>query len=109
MGAEDKENETRVFMVNQSFIDPSTDPNTQLSLAKYELFYSIIGLALGLVCVLGGIGLFLNGVAGSTSWTAKFFGAESAITDAAPGAILFVVGLFFVFITRYKFAHKKAN
>ncbi|HDL6936553.1 TPA: hypothetical protein PXM13_004394 [Yersinia enterocolitica] len=109
MGAKDKENETRVFMVNQTTIDPKTDSNTQLSLAKYEFTYSIIGLTLGLVCVLGGIALFLNGVAGSTNWTAKFFRAESAITDAAPGAVLFVVGLFIVFITRYKFVHKKAN
>jgi len=27
--------------------------------------------------------------------------AESSINDAAPGAVLFVVGLFFVLITRY--------
>lgn len=34
--AEDNKKDTRVFMVNQSFVDPDTDSNTQLSLAKYE-------------------------------------------------------------------------
>ena len=106
---EDKEKEKRVFVVNQSFIDPVTDSSTQLSLAKNELVYSITGLVLGLLCVLGGIALFLNGVAGATSLTAKFLGAESTITDAAPGVVLFIVGLFVVFVTRYKFSHKKAN
>ncbi|PML05964.1 hypothetical protein [Vibrio lentus] len=62
---------------------------------------------LGLVCVLGGIALFLNGVAGTTSWSAKILGVESTITDAAPSAILFIIGLLFVFVTRYKFVHKK--
>ncbi|WP_111899585.1 hypothetical protein [Aeromonas veronii] len=99
----------RTFVVNQSFVDPETDPNIQLSLARFELIYTVIGQILGLVCILGGIALFLNGVAGSTSWTAKIFGAESTITDAAPGAVLFIVGLFFVIVTRYKFVHKKAN
>jgi hypothetical protein len=60
------------------------------------------GLFLGLVCMIGGIALFLNGVSGSTNWTAKILGNESTITDAAPGAILFTVGLFVIIVTRYK-------
>jgi len=70
-------------------------------LSRHQLVYSIAGLVLGLVCVLGGVALFANGVAGSTSWTAKMLGAESTISDAAPGAVLFIVGLFIVFVTRY--------
>ncbi|MGF1704211.1 hypothetical protein L4D09_28400 [Photobacterium makurazakiensis] len=107
--ADNKDKNERVFVVNQSFVDPTTDSKTQLSLAKYELIYAVIGQILGLFSILGGIVLFLNGVAGSTSWTAKIFGSESTVTDAAPGAVLFVVGLFFVVVTRYKFVHKKAN
>ena len=95
--------------VNQSFVDPKTDKDIQLGLAKYELIYSVIGLFLGLAAIIGGITLFLNGVVGTTSWTAKIFGAESTITDAAPGAILFIVGLFIVISTRYKFKHKSAS
>jgi hypothetical protein len=60
------------------------------------------GLFLGLVSMIGGIVLFLNGVAGSTSWTAKILGNESTITDAAPGAVLFVIGLFIIIATRYR-------
>lgn len=65
--------------------------------------YSLIGLFLGLVCILGGIALFLHGVTGTTSWTASLLGAESQIHDAAPGTILFVVGIFYVLITRFRF------
>ncbi len=68
---------------------------------QFQLVYSLAGLVLGLVCIVGGIILFLNGVTGSTSWTAKILGAESNLSDAAPGAVLFVVGLFVVFVTRY--------
>jgi hypothetical protein len=89
-----------------SLIDPKTDPGTQIILAKFQLIYSTIALVLGLVCIVGGIVLFLNGVAGATSWTASVLGAESKISDAAPGAVLFVVGLFIVYITRYRFKHK---
>ncbi|ENF8746773.1 hypothetical protein ABRI18_000339 [Vibrio fluvialis] len=106
---ENKDKNQRVFVVNNSIVDPKTDNQTQLSLAKYELINAILGQFLGLVCILGGVALFFNGVAGSTSWTAKILGAESTITDAAPGVVLFIVGLFFVVVTRYKFVHKKAN
>jgi hypothetical protein len=68
---------------------------------RHKFIYSMTGLFLGLVCVIGGIVLFLSGVAGSTNWTAKIIGSQSTMTDAAPGAILFVVGLFVVLVTRY--------
>jgi hypothetical protein len=70
-------------------------------LSKHQLIYSVAGLVLGLICILGGIFLFINGVTGFTSWTAKMFGAESKITEAAPGAVLFIVGVFVVLLTRY--------
>jgi hypothetical protein len=83
----EKPKESYTLKVNQSFIDPKTDKETQLGLAKYELIYAVIGQILGLASIIGGITLFLNGIAGTTSWTAKILGAESTITDAAPGAI----------------------
>jgi len=70
-------------------------------LSRHQLTYSILGLLLGFVCVIGGILLFLAGVTGAVSWTARFLGASSELLDAAPGALLFVVGLFIVFVTRY--------
>lgn len=100
-----EKNKSMRFVTNQTKIDPSTKDQTQLLLAKNELIYSILGLVLGLCCILGGLALFMNGISGSTSWTANFWGGESKITDAAPGAILFIVGLFFVLLTRYRFSH----
>jgi hypothetical protein len=67
-----------------------------------EYAYGAMGLLLGLSCIVGGCVLGLNGVAGSTSWTASFLGADSTINDAAPGVVLFVVGLFLVWITKPK-------
>ena len=76
-------------------------PSSIENLSRHHLIYSICGLVLGLVSIIGGIVLFLYGVSGSMSWTAKLLGAESKLLDAAPGAVLFIVGLFMVYITRY--------
>ncbi|HEX5126533.1 MAG TPA: hypothetical protein VFW00_07315 [Rhodocyclaceae bacterium] len=76
------------------------------SISRHQLIYSITGLVLGLVCIVGGLMMFFNGVAGKTSWAAKLFGAESMVSDAAPGAVLFIVGMFVVLITRYAFRIK---
>jgi hypothetical protein len=62
---------------------------------------SIIGLLIGLLCVVGGVLLFFAGISGSTSWTTKIIGFESKFTEAAPGAILFVVGIAIVWITKF--------
>jgi len=85
----------------------SKNPCVVTELSKHQLLYSIAGLILGGVCMLGGIVLFLNGVTGSTSWTAKLLGAESQLSDAAPGAVLFIVGLLVVLTTKYAFNVKK--
>jgi hypothetical protein len=71
-----------------------------------EYIYAVAGLVLGLSCVIGGIVLGLNGVAGSTSWTARVLGMESSINDAAPGVVLFIVGLFIVYVTKPKVTMK---
>ena len=75
---------------------------------RSQLIYSLAGLVLGLACVVGGIILFLYGITGSTTWAAKLVGAESNITDAAPGAVLFIVGLFVVWITRFDVKVRKS-
>ena len=77
------------------------DPELWKSAVKYQFIYSILGLVLGLCCIVGGIILFLNGITGSTDWTLKIWGSESIINDAGAGVVLFIVGLFVVFITRY--------
>jgi apolipoprotein N-acyltransferase len=70
-------------------------------LAVLQLIYSLSGLVLGLACIIGGILLFFHGVAGSSSWVGEFIGVKSKLSDAAPGTVLFVVGLAVVWLTRF--------
>ena len=67
-----------------------------------EYLYGMLGLILGLSSIVGGVVLGLNGVAGATSWTAKLLSLESQINDAAPGVVLFIVGMFMIWITKPK-------
>ncbi len=70
-------------------------------LAMLQLIYSLAGLVLGLACIIGGILLFFHGVAGSSSWVGEVIGVKSKLSDAAPGTVLFVVGLAVVWLTRF--------
>lgn len=98
----------RVFTRDHMTVPPSLkDPGTYQRFARYHLIYSLVGQIFGLVCIVGGIVLCLHQVTGSTSWTAKFMGAESNISDAAPGVILFIVGLLVVFVTRFTIKTEK--
>ena len=60
---------------------------------KWEYRYAMLGLVLGLASIIGGVVLSLNGVAGSTSWTASLLALNSKVNDAAPGVVLFIIGL----------------
>jgi len=62
-------------------------------LAVLQLIYSLAGLVFGLTCVVAGTLLFFHGVSGSSSWVGEFIGVQSKLSDAAPGTVLFVVGL----------------
>ena len=77
------------------------------SIMMFRLVYSLCGLFLGLACIIGGIAMFFGGIAGATKWTATILGASSEISDAAPGAVLFIVGLFIVVATR--FSHRSIS
>lgn len=69
---------------------------------RYKLMYALGGLVVGVTCMVLGSVLVLSGVAASTDWTFKLLGiAESNLTDAGPGVVLFVVGLFSIYATRY--------
>jgi hypothetical protein len=87
-----------------ALIDLPSDPGERRffsRMARLQLAYSLAGLTLGLICVVGGILLFFHGVTGSSSWVGNFIGVHSWLSDAAPGTILFVVGLLVVWITRF--------
>ncbi|HYM50372.1 MAG TPA: hypothetical protein VET65_07325 [Candidatus Limnocylindrales bacterium] len=88
-----------------AMIELPADPGEQRffsRLARLQLAYSLAGLTLGLICVVGGCLLFFHGVSGSSSWVGDFIGVHSWLSDAAPGTVLFVVGLLVVWITRFE-------
>ena len=68
---------------------------------RYQFFYAMAALALGFICIISGIALFFHGITGSTSWIAPIVGRETRISDTAPGTILFLVGVFLVYSTRF--------
>lgn len=67
----------------------------------YKLIYSLFGLVLGLTCILVGGYLGLSGVAGNSRMVAEVLGLKTELSDATPGVVLFVVGIFMVWITRF--------
>lgn len=77
--------------------------NSWKRIALFQLRYGFAGLSVGSGCMLGGIVLISRGVTESTSWTAKFFGAEINVSTATPGVCLFIIGLLIVFITKPNF------
>jgi hypothetical protein len=68
---------------------------------KLQFVYSLAGLFFGLVCIAFGILLFYLGITGNINWSTSVWGAESRIGNCAPGAILFIIGLLIVWITRF--------
>ncbi len=78
-----------------------SDESTFKSVVSYQFFYSLFGLILSLFCIIGAIVLFIHGITGSTSWTASVLGLETELNDAAPGTVLFIVGLCLAWITRF--------
>jgi len=57
---------------------------------------------IGLSCMIGGVIICLRRVSGATNWDVNLLGLHSRITDAAPGALLLIIGLMLVFITRFR-------
>ena len=74
-----------------------------------EYIYGILGLIIGLAAIMSGVALCVHGVVGSTSWTADLLSLKSELNDAAPGVVLFVVGLFIVIFTKPKVKLKNLN
>lgn len=72
---------------------------------RYKLIYSICGLVLGLTCILSGLALCLTGVTGNTKFVASALGLRTELTDATPGVVVFVVGIFMAWITRFTVKH----
>lgn len=82
------------------------DPGTWQQAVKEQGKYSRAGLAAGVVCILLGVVLFLLGVTGNIQWSASVLGFSSKLTDAAPGAVLFVVGVIVIVVTAFNVGAK---
>ena len=99
----DQVEESKKQIVNSPSLSPFVTSGAAMVIAesiKGEYRYAILGLVLGLASIIGGVILGLNGVAGSTSWTANLLALRSQVNDAAPGVVLFIIGLFMIVATR---------
>jgi hypothetical protein len=86
----------------------SNDPKTLEKKLKileriisFQFIYSLAGLTIGSLCLVLGTFLLYSGVVGSTSWTANILGFASELSDAGPGLVIALIGLFIIFITRF--------
>jgi len=66
---------------------------------QYQFYYSVTGLLVSLFCLVNGVLMFVHGFTGSSSWSADLFGIT--INDAAPGTVLFVIGLAIAHFTKF--------
>ncbi len=78
-------------------------------MSQYQIIYSMSGLVLGFICIIGGIVISLLGVTGTITWKMKLLNVSSELDNAIPGVILFIVGIFIVWITRFSIKLKSKN
>lgn len=91
-----------MFITKVTVVDPKNAKSGFYDKAfENEVKYAIAGLYTGAFCITMGCLLFLVGVGGNSTVVAKVPGAEITIWQAAPGAILFLVGVGVIFLTRY--------
>jgi hypothetical protein len=98
----DSKDSADLVLISEGLFDKRSGARFADRALLFQFIYSIVGLVLGLASmVIGGL-LCLSGVTGHSTWSAKILGSGTELSDAAPGTLLFVVGLFFAIVTRYK-------
>jgi hypothetical protein len=102
----DEKNSSKIFGVT---IPENLQGNSNIwqKVVKNQFIYSIIGLVLGLICILLGAFLCYAGITGTSDWTIKLFGLESNLFKATPGVILFVIGFLVIWLTKYDVKTRK--
>jgi hypothetical protein len=79
------------------------DTDASKKALRYQFIYSVLGLILGLLFLIAGFILLLHGVAGNTkTWTASLPGFHSTASNVPAGIMLVLVGLYALYITRFK-------
>lgn len=94
---------------NRSSKAPAGSPSERIIVEamRREFWYGLVGLLLGMTSIIGGVVLGIRGVVGATSWSARLLGLESSINDAAPGVVLFIVGLFMIVATKPRYVLRR--
>lgn len=64
--------------------------------------YSLIGLLLGLACIIVGGLLIISGINGNAHAPGSFIGVSAPFNDAILGVFLFAVGIGAVWMIRFK-------
>jgi arginine exporter protein ArgO len=77
-------------------------------IARLGFWYSTLVLPVAALCILCGTTLFLAGITGNISWSARAPGGLGTdVTNAAPGVIFVIVGLLMICVTRFRQHHAK--
>ena len=88
---------------------PKSIKSTKLwdKVVKFQFIYSILGMITGIIFMVIGILLFINGLDdGNSELSIKILNSSFDIKKATPSGILFLVGLIIVFITKFKISAK---
>jgi uncharacterized protein DUF4339 len=101
--------EAATLIADQRFLDTMAASTTARYVHKTGIesnaYCSVTGLLLGgFIIVLGCVVLFA-GLAGDEQWSAAMRGFSNTLVDALPGALLFQIGIFVIWITRQR-AHE---
>jgi hypothetical protein len=83
-------------------IQGSVSDHVIVQLSRFQFMYSLIGMILGVICMIGGIVLCLASVGGATDWSIKILQFNSKLAKAAPGVMLFVAGVVITYVTSFR-------
>lgn len=79
---------------------PHDAPEIAKRAVRYEYWYGWLGLILGIGLIIFGAVLVINGVTGNASIVLTLTGGTISVPDAPIGAVLMVVGVAVIWITR---------
>ena len=96
---ENKNNEINSgdLTIPQNLVDTATVNKS----IKYQFMFSLVGLALGFLCIIAGFILVYLGVSGKIDWSIKLISASSSLSKASPGVVLIIIGFLTIYTTRF--------
>jgi hypothetical protein len=86
--------------VEEVIIDAEVDPTIIARAIETARQIALVGLGVGLICIISGVVLLVLGVSGAVTWTVSGLGASSELQTSATGVVIAVVGLAVIYITR---------